>query len=96
MFFITIISSLIVFWFLKDKLHLTLKKSIIRLGVIGLLLLIICITNIFYNWGYFKQYSGDKTTEYYLAYCIWYATGYGLLASTTILISSIISNINQK
>jgi hypothetical protein len=60
------------------------------------MLLIACAVNILYNWNYFKQYSGVKTTEYYLAYNLWYITGYGLLGTTTILIASVILNISRK
>ena len=96
MFLLVLILSLIIFLFLKDKLHLTITKSIIKLSVIGLILFVALIVNVIYNWDYFKQYSGDKTSNYYLAYSLWYVTSYGLLAIMTILISSIISNIKRK
>ncbi len=96
MFFLTIILSLLVFWLLKDRLHLTMTKAIIRLRIIILMLLIFFIINMFFNWGYLKQYSGDKTIGYYLAYGILNVTGYGFLGTLTIYISSIILKIKRK
>lgn len=77
-------------------MKLSSSKVIYRQFTIGIVLFCLGILNIFYNWNYFKSYSGLKSTGYYTAYGIWYVTGYGLLAIITILICSGISKFKKN
>lgn len=90
MFYLIVIISLVVFWVAHTKLDFTSSKSLALQVILGAAILTLCISNILFNWHYFKQYTGVKNYEYHVAYTVWYVTAYGLLSVATILITSLI------
>lgn len=79
----------------KPKFELSSDKSLLIQGITGMLLLILWITNIFYNWGYFDDYSGPENFGYYFANYVLYIIGYGLIAIVVIFIYSVVTRIRQ-
>ena len=95
MIFLTIFLSFAIFWFL-NKFKLLSTKALFILLMIDIALLLTCVINVFYNWNYFKQYTGEHTADYLLAHRIWDLTSYGLLSLTTIFICSIFAIARLK
>ena len=94
MILFVIISAIILFFVLKEKLNLITSKSIFKMVWITLLIAFIYFLNVLYNWNYFKQYDGLKSEEYYFAYSVLNFIGYTLLVILTVLSCSIISTLS--
>lgn len=73
-----------------------IKKSINKQLRILSVLLLIYACNILYNWGYFKQYEGPHTTEYFVAKNIECIARYSIGFSILLLICTIFSNMHSN
>lgn len=93
---LTVIIGLVFYRLYRDKLMLFSSESRYRQLIICILLFITWIINLYYNWNYFKEYDGPKSTDYYIALSISYISGYGFLSVITIYICSLISNAKRS
>lgn len=96
MFYLSIISGFIFFFGLKNKLKLSTRKSLRLQSVIVVMMVLVWAGNILYNWNYLKSYSGPSNAGYYFAYGVLQVTGYGLLATITVLLCSAIYRLQGQ
>lgn len=75
------------------KLNLTSDKSLLIQGIIIVLMAFFWGVNIFYNWGYFDEYSGEKNFSYSLAYFLWCFTSYSIVSLVIFFIFSFVFRI---
>ncbi|MCW3084330.1 MAG: hypothetical protein JWP12_1696 [Bacteroidetes bacterium] len=80
----------------KQKFDLSGIKSIVIQSILGTILVFIFIVNLFYNWNYFKEYSGPATSHYYITYTISYITFFGSLIICITFCYSVLSALMKK
>ncbi len=80
----------------KQKFDLSSIKSIIIQSILGTILVLIFIVNLFYNWNYFDEYSGPATSQYYIAYTVSCITFFGSLIICITFCYSVLSALMKK
>ena len=84
------------FYSFRCRWSLISSKSIKYQGVGVLIFMVFTISNIFFNWEYYKQYSGEKDIGYHIAWFLWYLLSYGTLAIFVHFLMSLIYNYKNK
>jgi hypothetical protein len=93
---LTAITALIFFMILRTKISFSSYRSIITQVTVVAVLFATMAINIFYNWGYFKQYTGPHDSQYNLAQTIHYSFGHALIFGVITLFASVIDRFIKE
>jgi hypothetical protein len=95
MILFTVVTAIIFFIAARTRINLTTYRSFLNQIKVLIALVVVIATNIFSNWGFFKQYEQPPNTAYYLANGILSVSEYCLVFSIVVLVASGIDRIIQ-